>query len=136
MRVSVCSAIGPMHAVIENGHAAVLAPKGLMPIRPADQSCPITLSSIFLSHASSRLVGIWSGRPANVSDPATLILLLHFSFIQATSFKLLIYNASSTTEPVSSLYYIFPPDRCSKMSDGEIDKESGKNFGRIPDETG
>ena len=48
MRLSIDAVpYGPKHAVMEDGHAAELAPKGLLPGRPADQSCPAQLSSIF-----------------------------------------------------------------------------------------
>ena len=125
-----------MHAVIEDGHAAVLAPKGLMPGRPADQSCPTTLSSIFFLHASSCLVGVWPGRPADLFGPTTLIPLLHVSFIQATSFTSLLYTASSLTALVPSKFYTFPSDCKLKMSNGETDEESRKNELWILDETG
>ena len=74
-----------MHAVWEDGQAAELAPKGVRPGRPADQSCPAHLSSISFPHASSRLVGVWPGRPADQSGPALLILLLQIDPVQATS---------------------------------------------------
>ena len=106
-----------------------------MPGCPTDQSCPAFLSSIFSSHANSRLVGVWPGRPTNLSSPGTLILLLHGSFVQATSFTSILYSASSTTS-ISRKFDTIPPDYKSKMSGAETDKESGKNEWQIPDTTG
>ena len=107
----------------DDGHAVVLAPKGLLPGRPADQSCPAQLSSIVFPHASIRLVGVWPGRPADLSGPATLILLLHIESIQATSLTSIVYNASSTITPVPSKFCTGPIDCEFKMSDGQAEKE-------------
>ena len=89
-----------MHAILGDGHAAVLALKGLLP-----------------------------GRPADLSGPASLILLLQVSSIQATSFTFILYSASSTATPIPSRFCTFPLDYDSKMSNGETDKELGKNEG-------
>ena len=100
----------PKHANMVDGHAAELAPKGLMPGHPADQSYPATLSSIVFLHANLRLEGVWPGRPADQTGPVQLILLLQFN----SEYK---SPPTFAAAPDSSIYYTFPPDCSDKMSE-------------------
>ena len=72
-------------------------------------------------------MGVWPGRPADLSGPASLILLLQFLNVQATSYTSVSYIASPTISPVPSEYCTGPADCSDKMSTGLAEKESSTN---------